>query len=31
LTLPAFPAGWHIRSGRLIADGIGGRVFEVER
>lgn len=31
MTLPAFPAGWQIRSGRQIADGIGGKVFEVER
>ena len=30
MSLPAFPAGWEIRSGTLIADGIGGKVFRVE-
>lgn len=31
MRLPAVPAHWNILSGKLIADGIGGRVFLVER
>ena len=30
MNLPEVPAGWAIRSGKLIADGIGGKVFRVE-